>query len=139
MLSQEPFEKHSLQQAGKVGKGGGLVTSSRCCTGMCGISWGKLSFHWAIKIHLVILPAEEFTEFSASYYQVRMSQISFEWGVGNIHPIMIRPLWNVVKSTEKNRRVVQSQNSLAKVLHSFCTVNLFDHLVKAMNSFLITL
>lgn len=78
MLSQDLFQKHRLQQAEKVGKGGGLVTSSYDCTGMCGISWEKLCLHWAIKIHLVFLSAEEFTEFSASYYQVWMSQISFE-------------------------------------------------------------
>lgn len=100
MLSQDPFEKHCLQQAEKAGKGGGLATSSYGCIGMCGISWGKLRLRWAIKIHLVILPAEEFTESSANYYQVWMSQISFEWDVENIHPTMIRPLWNVVKNTE---------------------------------------
>lgn len=96
---QDLFKKHYLQEAEKVGKGRGLVTSSQDYTGMCGISWGKLCLHQAIKIHLVILPAEKSTEFSASYYQVWMPQISFEWDVGNIHP-RIHPLWNEVKNTE---------------------------------------
>lgn len=75
------------------------VTSSQDYSGMCGISWGKLYLHRAMKIHLVIVPAAKSAEFSASYYQVWMPQISFEWDVGTIHPI-IHPLWNEVKNAE---------------------------------------
>lgn len=70
MLSLYPLKSIFCSKLKRVGKGGGLATSSRGCIGMCGTSWGKLSLRWAIKMQLAILPAEEFTEFGANYYQV---------------------------------------------------------------------
>lgn len=79
----------------RLAKEDALQLAPRVVPACVGFLGDKLSLYWAIKIHLDTRPAKEFSESSASHYQVWMFQISFEWDVENILPTMICPLWNM--------------------------------------------